>query len=88
LGLWAIRRLRPVRVRGGGIDRAIGMQHQPAGLPRFLHCTARDAGMRRIGALAHAKALGGHRMIRGCFKKPFQNSGLELMWGPTSAFMG
>ncbi|MGZ9083156.1 MAG: hypothetical protein ACXW3U_13790 [Rhodoplanes sp.] len=88
MGLWAIRRLRPARIQGGGIDRAVGMQHQPARGPRFLHCTARDVGMRRIGALTQAKALRGHRMINNWRKKLFQNSGLELMRGLTSAFMG
>ena len=46
-----IGRLRSPRVRCGGIDRAVGVQHQPARRARLLHRAARDAGVRRVSAL-------------------------------------
>ena len=72
-----IGRLRPTRVRCRCIDRAVGVQHQPARRARLLHRAARDAGMRRVLALAQAGAAPvegssalGHRSSRRSSHEP------------------
>ena len=63
LGACAATLLR--RVGGGrttlvgfaGVDRAIGMQHQPAGQPRLRHRAAGDPGVRGVLPLGHPLAF-------------------------------
>lgn len=60
-----------VRIGRRGVDRAVGMQHQPAHRPQLLDGTARLADVARVGALAHpAHRTGlrhqGLRLAIGC----------------------
>ena len=96
-----IGRLRPARVRRRGIDRAVGVQHQPArrrapSAPRRARCRRaprtrarsfrRGPGTRGLRRSVIAPR-GDHHTNRSPSTKPCNNNGLELMYRPAYAFM-